>query len=163
MYRFILFISVSLLTLPARAQGAAEPPAPLTLGAALQLAEAGNPTLSAARHELAAQGGAPCEMWVQSFHPTHAVFEALRTHDYPAFAAQQLQERQEAGMPPFAYQALVRADARTQEVAQAFLTAARKVGSGLAPSFSVRARIRPWASSRISTLVWLNSPSARAR
>ena len=58
MYRFILLISVSLLTLPARAQGAAEPPAPLTLAAALQLAEAGNPTLSAARHELAAQGGA---------------------------------------------------------------------------------------------------------
>ncbi len=58
MYRFILFICVSLLTLPARAQGAAEPPAPLTLAAALQLAEAGNPTLSAARHELAAQGGA---------------------------------------------------------------------------------------------------------
>ncbi len=73
---------------------------------------------------MAAQGGAPCEMWVQSFHPQHAVFEALRTHDYPAFAAQQLQERQEAGMPPFAYQALVRADARTQEVAQGFLTAA---------------------------------------
>ena len=58
MYQFILLISVSLLTLPARAQGAAETPAPLTLAAALQLAEAGNPTLSAARHELAAQGGA---------------------------------------------------------------------------------------------------------
>jgi primosomal protein N' (replication factor Y) len=71
-----------------------------------------------------AQGGAPCEMWVQTYHPQHAVFEALRRHDYPAFAAQQLTERQEAGMPPFAYQALVRADARTQEVAQGFLTAA---------------------------------------
>ena len=37
------------------------------------------------------------------------------THDYPAFAAQQLKERR-AAMPPFAFQALVRADARTQEV-----------------------------------------------
>ncbi|MBP3981178.1 primosomal protein N' [Acidovorax sp. JG5] len=72
---------------------------------------------------MAAQG-TPCEMWVQSFHPQHAVFEALRTHDYPAFAAQQLKEREEAAMPPFSYQALVRADARTQEVAQGFLTAA---------------------------------------
>jgi primosomal protein N' (replication factor Y) len=52
------------------------------------------------------------------------VYEALRKHDYEAFAAQQLQEREEAAMPPFAYQALVRADARTQEVAQGFLTAA---------------------------------------
>jgi len=72
---------------------------------------------------MAAQG-TQCEMWVQSFHPQHAVFEALRTHDYPAFATQQLKEREEAAMPPFSYQALVRADARTQEVAQGFLTAA---------------------------------------
>ncbi|KQO14076.1 primosomal protein N' [Acidovorax sp. Leaf76] len=72
---------------------------------------------------MAAQG-TQCEMWVQSFHPQHPVYEALRTHDYPAFAAQQLQEREEAAMPPFAFQALVRADARTQEIAQGFLTAA---------------------------------------
>ena len=72
---------------------------------------------------MAAQG-TQCEMWVQSFHPQHAVFEALRTHDYPAFATQQLKEREEAAMPPFSYQALVRADARTQEVAQGFLSAA---------------------------------------
>ena len=72
---------------------------------------------------MAAQGSQP-EMWIQSFHPQHAVYEALRTHDYEAFAAQQLQEREEAAMPPFAYQALVRADARTQEVAQGFLSAA---------------------------------------
>lgn len=36
----------------------AEPAGPLTLPAALLLAEGGNATLSAARHELAAQGGA---------------------------------------------------------------------------------------------------------
>ena len=72
---------------------------------------------------MAAQGTA-CEMWIQSYHPKHAVFEALRTHDYEAFAAQQLKEREEAAMPPFSYQALVRADARTQEVAQGFLSAA---------------------------------------
>lgn len=72
---------------------------------------------------MAAQG-TQCEMWVQTFHPQHTVYEALRKHDYEAFAAQQLKEREEAAMPPFAFQALVRADARTQEVAQGFLTAA---------------------------------------
>ncbi len=80
---------------------------------------------------VAAQGGA-CEMWVQTYHPDHAVYAALRRHDYPAFAARQLAERAEAAMPPFAFQALVRADARTQEVAQAFLAgcaeAARQAG-----------------------------------
>ncbi len=72
---------------------------------------------------VAAQASRP-EMWVQTWHPDHALFAALRRHDYPAFAAQQLAERAGAGMPPFAHQALVRADARTQEAAQAFLQAA---------------------------------------
>ncbi|MDP2367338.1 primosomal protein N' [Rhodoferax sp.] len=64
------------------------------------------------------------EMWVQTFHPQHPLFEALKRHDYPAFAAQQLTERAQAGLPPFSFQALVRAEARTQDVAQAFLAAA---------------------------------------
>ncbi|MDR2324571.1 MAG: primosomal protein N' [Acidovorax sp.] len=72
---------------------------------------------------VAAQGSRP-EMWVQTHEPEHAVFQALRSHDYPRFAGQQLRERQDAGMPPFAFQALVRADAKTQETAQAFLRAA---------------------------------------
>ncbi len=72
---------------------------------------------------VAAQGSRS-EMWLQTFHPEHAIVAALRQHDYPAFAAQQLQERHDAAMPPFAFQALVRADARTQEVAQGFLQSA---------------------------------------
>jgi primosomal protein N' (replication factor Y) (superfamily II helicase) len=64
------------------------------------------------------------EMWVQTFHPEHPLFEALKRHDYAGFAAQQLAEREAAGMSPFGYSALVRAEARTQEVAQGFLNAA---------------------------------------
>jgi primosomal protein N' (replication factor Y) (superfamily II helicase) len=71
----------------------------------------------------AAQAGAS-EMWVQTWHPGHPLFEALRRHDYPAFAAQQLKEREQAGMPPFGSQALLRAEARSQEAAQAFLATA---------------------------------------
>ena len=72
---------------------------------------------------VAAQGSQP-EMWVQTHDPEHMVFQALRHHDYPRFAQRQLQERRDAGMPPFAFQALVRADAKTQDVAQGFLRAA---------------------------------------
>ena len=72
------------------------------------------------------------EMWVQSYHPTHPLFEALKRHDYPAFAQSQLTERQQAGMPPFSFQALVRAEARTQEAAQAFLNAASTACTDLA-------------------------------
>ncbi|MDB5744726.1 MAG: primosomal protein [Polaromonas sp.] len=71
-----------------------------------------------------AHRSAASEMWVQTFHPGHPLFEALKRHDYPAFAAQQLAERQAAGLSPFGFSALIRAEARTQEVAQGFLNAA---------------------------------------
>ncbi|MDB5967071.1 MAG: primosomal protein [Polaromonas sp.] len=71
-----------------------------------------------------ARRSAASEMWVQTFHPTHPLFAALKAHDYPRFAAQQLAERQAAGMSPFGFSALVRGEARTQEVAQGFLNAA---------------------------------------
>jgi primosomal protein N' (replication factor Y) len=69
--------------------------------------------------------GESSEVWIQTFQPAHPLYATLKAHDYPTFAEQQLTERQQAGMPPFSAQALVRADARTQEAAQAFLNLAR--------------------------------------
>ncbi|NBX04570.1 MAG: primosomal protein N' [Betaproteobacteria bacterium] len=68
--------------------------------------------------------GAHSEVWIQTHQPGHPLYAALKNYDYPAFAQSQLQERKQAGMPPFSFQALVRAEARTQEAAQAFLVAA---------------------------------------
>jgi primosomal protein N' (replication factor Y) len=71
------------------------------------------------------------EMWLQTFHPTHPLFEALKNHDYPAFAESQLHERLQASMPPFSFQALVRAEARTQEIALGFLTSASAIAADM--------------------------------
>ena len=68
------------------------------------------------------------EMWVQTWHPRHPLYAALKTHDYAAYAAAQLAERCAAGLPPFASLALLRAEARTADVARDFLQDA----SGLA-------------------------------
>ena len=78
-----------------------------------------------------AEHAAASEMWVQTFNPDHPLFVALKKHDFPAFAQQQLDERRQAAMPPFAFQALLRAEARTQDVAQAFLQAAADASVGL--------------------------------
>jgi primosomal protein N' (replication factor Y) len=69
--------------------------------------------------------GAQSEVWIQTFQPAHPLYAALKMHDYPTFAEQQLVEREQAAMPPFSAQALVRAEARTQEAAQALLNTAR--------------------------------------
>ncbi len=71
-------------------------------------------------------GQGESEMWVQTFHPAHPLFEALKRHDYPAFACAELAERARASLPPFSHQALLRADARDQALAQGFLNAARE-------------------------------------
>jgi primosomal protein N' (replication factor Y) len=68
----------------------------------------------------ASQGGRS-QMWVQTLHPGHPLFAALKRHDYPGFAQDELRHRQGAGLPPFGHAALLRAEARTQEAAQAFL------------------------------------------
>jgi len=64
------------------------------------------------------------EMWVQTWHPEHALYKALQQHDFEAFATSQLAERESAGLPPFSHLALLRAEARTPEAAKAFLEAA---------------------------------------
>ncbi len=74
---------------------------------------------------------ASSEMWVQTWHPQHPLFAALRTHNFDAFAASQLQERQQAGLPPHTSLALLRADARTADAADAFLKAAAEVALAL--------------------------------
>ncbi len=71
------------------------------------------------------------EMWVQTWHPQHALYGALRQHDFTAFAASQLKEREMAGLPPYSHLAMLRAEARTPEAARGFLQAAAKWASTL--------------------------------
>ena len=83
----------------------------------------------------------PARCGSRRLHPQHPLFAALRRHDYPAFAAQQLREREQAGLPPFSYQALVRAEARTQEVAQGFLNAASAAAGAMEPPLAGYAQV----------------------
>ena len=97
------------------------------------------------------------EMWLQTFHPTHPLYEALKTHDYPAFAASQLKERQQAGMPPFSFQALVRAEARSQDIAQGFLNAASRAAAGQSDTAALLAHLTlypavPMSMARIANI-----------
>ena len=71
------------------------------------------------------------ELWVQTWHPQHALYAALKRHDFEAFAKSQLEERAAAGLPPYSSLALLRADARTPEAAREFLQAAAELAATL--------------------------------
>lgn len=64
------------------------------------------------------------EMLIQTWHPSHPLYQALMRHDYEAFAHSQLEERLAVGLPPFSHLAVLRVEARTADAAQAFLAEA---------------------------------------
>lgn len=66
----------------------------------------------------------PGEVIVQTQYPDHPLFAALVAQDYPSFASNQLQERAQAGFPPYTFQAILRAEAPQMADALAFLQAA---------------------------------------
>lgn len=63
----------------------------------------------------------PGRVIVQTEHPEHPLYQCLLRHDVPAFLALELTERQRAGFPPYASQAIVRAEAKQLESVLTFL------------------------------------------
>jgi primosomal protein N' (replication factor Y) len=67
------------------------------------------------------EGGSASEVLVQTRYPQHPLYAALMAHDYDRFASEMLEERRQAALPPFLYQALLRAEARELAIALEFL------------------------------------------
>jgi len=73
----------------------------------------------------AGRAGLASEVLVQTRYVQHPLYGAVMRHDYERFAGQLLEERKEAGLPPYMYQALLRAEAKELPIAIEFLEAAR--------------------------------------
>jgi primosomal protein N' (replication factor Y) len=65
------------------------------------------------------------EVIVQTAFPEHPLFQALRTHDYAAWAQTLLAERKMAGFPPYVYQVLLSAEGKLERGVMEFLLQAR--------------------------------------
>ncbi|MDR2507897.1 MAG: primosomal protein N' [Candidatus Accumulibacter sp.] len=74
----------------------------------------------------AGRASLPGEVLIQTQFPDNALYEAFVRQDYPMFAGVLLEERRQAGFPPYAYQAVLRADAPAMADALAFLSTARE-------------------------------------
>jgi primosomal protein N' (replication factor Y) len=73
----------------------------------------------------------PGVVLIQTHHPEHPLLRTLITQGYTAFAEAALGERYEACLPPFSYQALLRADAIKKEPVYHFLNEAQNLAVGL--------------------------------
>ena len=102
---------------------------------------------------------------IQTQLPEHPVFAAVQAQDYPAFAAHELAERKMFGMPPFGFQAAVRADAVAIGQAQDFLAGIKaEVENRLPPEVSLLGPVPMFMmrlAERERAQVFLESPSRK--
>ncbi|MEO5341818.1 MAG: primosomal protein N' [Gammaproteobacteria bacterium SHHR-1] len=73
----------------------------------------------------------PGRVLIQTRYPDHPLLRQLIEQGYPACAEELLQERQQAQLPPFSHQALLRADALQAKQAEVFLQQALELGQAL--------------------------------
>lgn len=73
----------------------------------------------------------PGEVLIQTEYPDHPLYQALIEHDFERFAATQLEEREQAGFPPYTFQALLRAEAPNIDQALEFLARGRAAAQQL--------------------------------
>ena len=70
----------------------------------------------------AGRAGQTSKVILQTRRPDHPLLTTLINEGYASFAKAALAERQQAGLPPFSYQALIRVQAKDPEAPQKFLT-----------------------------------------
>lgn len=85
----------------------------------------------------AGRGDQQGEVLVQTEFVDHPLYAALRDQDFDAYARSLLAERRQAGFPPYVHQALLRAEARTVDIALHFLAQAAHSARRLKPAVTV--------------------------
>lgn len=85
----------------------------------------------------AGRGDEQGEVLVQTEFADHPLYAALRDQDFDIYARSLLAERQQAGFPPYVHQALLRAEARTVDIALEFLEQAARRARRLSPAVTV--------------------------
>ncbi|TAM83322.1 MAG: primosomal protein N' [Candidimonas sp.] len=71
------------------------------------------------------------EVIIQTGYPEQAVYQALVRHDYAGFASHSLAEREAVGLPPYAHQALLTAEAARLAAALDFLGQSKALSEAL--------------------------------
>ncbi|MBI4207119.1 MAG: primosomal protein N' [Betaproteobacteria bacterium] len=85
----------------------------------------------------AGRGDTPGEVLIQTEFPNHPLYLALRRRDYASFARSLLEERRQAGFPPFVHQALLRAEAPKIDTALTYLARAARIGRALSRQVTI--------------------------
>jgi len=79
----------------------------------------------------AGRGDKPGKVLIQTWHPEHIVFDALKQNNYLTFVDKAMFERQSAQLPPFVNAVLLRGEATRRQTVQDFMNQAYNAGKQL--------------------------------
>ena len=83
------------------------------------------------------------EVLIQTAFPNNPVFEGVKKHDYEIFALTQLKEREQMGLPPYSFAAILRAESKQLKYAEQFVDDAAKFAESLSNKVVIYDPVRP--------------------
>ncbi len=85
------------------------------------------------------RGGEGGKVLIQTYTPEHFIFDFIKRHDFPGFAAMELRSREQFAYPPVGRLILMTVSARTRDGAMkgGEAVAAAAASSGVVPEFSI--------------------------
>ncbi|GMR20081.1 MAG: primosomal protein N' [Gammaproteobacteria bacterium] len=85
----------------------------------------------------AGRGDKPGKVLIQTWHPEHVVFDALKQNNYLVFADKALFERRAAQLPPYAHLASLRGEATSKHNVQEFIAQAYQSGKQIGDTMQI--------------------------
>jgi len=83
------------------------------------------------------------EVLIQTAFPNNPVFEGVKKHNYEIFAQTLLQEREQMGLPPFSFTAILRVESKQLKYGQQFINDAAKHAESLSNKVIIYDPVRP--------------------
>jgi primosomal protein N' (replication factor Y) len=83
------------------------------------------------------------EVLIQTVFPHNPVFEAVKKHNYEIFAQTLLQEREQMGLPPFSFTAILRVESKQLKYGEQFINEAAKYAELLSNQVVIYDPVRP--------------------
>ena len=91
----------------------------------------------------AGRAALPGEVLIQTAFPEHPLYAAVCKQDYQSFAGAALRERRDTHFPPYAFQALLRAEAHRREAVDAYLLQAAAAGMAIDAAVEIYDPVAP--------------------
>jgi primosomal protein N' (replication factor Y) len=80
---------------------------------------------------------------IQTAFPNNPVFEGIKNNNYEIFARTLLQEREQMGLPPFSFTAILRVESKQLKYGEQFVNDAAKYAESLSNKVVIYDPVRP--------------------